>query len=139
MSDGEKKKVPHCVLTLSFPYSTADVAALRWGYKKGLELVRRLGVYRGPLAPAHPQFAAGSPAATALAENGPVALDAPKIIYSKEDDEAIEANIRNFGEFRFWLSNLILIIQKTTRSVATTWHSVGHTIIFLQRNADIVW
>ncbi|KAK0231695.1 GMC oxidoreductase-domain-containing protein [Armillaria nabsnona] len=83
----------------------ADVAALRWGYKKGLELVRRLGVYRGPLAPAHPQFGAGSAAAAALAENGPVALDAPKITYSKEDDEAIEANIRNF--------------------VATTWHSLG--------------
>ncbi|PBK85827.1 alcohol oxidase [Armillaria gallica] len=83
----------------------ADVAALRWGYKKGLELIRRLGVYRGPLAPAHPQFAAGSPAAAALAENGPVALDASKITYSKEDDEAIEANIRNF--------------------VATTWHSLG--------------
>ncbi len=69
-----------------------------------------MGVYRGPLAPAHPQFAAGSPAAAALAENGPVALDAPKITYSKEDDEAIAANVRNFGEFGFWLSNLILII-----------------------------
>ncbi|KAK0432723.1 GMC oxidoreductase-domain-containing protein [Armillaria borealis] len=83
----------------------ADVAALRWGYKKGRELIRRLGVYRGPLAPAHPQFAAGSAAAAALAENGPVALDAPKITYSKEDDEAISANVRNF--------------------VATTWHSLG--------------
>ncbi|KAK0202268.1 GMC oxidoreductase-domain-containing protein [Desarmillaria ectypa] len=83
----------------------ADVAALRWGYKKGRELLRRMGVYRGPLAPAHPQFTAGSPAAAALTENRPVALDAPKIIYSKEDDEAIATNIRNF--------------------VATTWHSLG--------------
>ncbi|KAK0201034.1 GMC oxidoreductase-domain-containing protein [Desarmillaria ectypa] len=83
----------------------ADVAALRWGYKKGRELLRRMGVYRGPLAPAHPQFAAGGPAAAALAENGPVALDAPKITYSKEDDEAIAVNARNF--------------------VATTWHSLG--------------
>ncbi|KAK0432026.1 GMC oxidoreductase-domain-containing protein [Armillaria borealis] len=83
----------------------ADVAALVWGYKKGRELIRRMGVYRGPFAPLHPQFPGGSPAAAALAENDPVALDAPKIIYSKEDDEAIATNVRNF--------------------VATTWHSLG--------------
>lgn len=57
--------------------------------------MRRLPGFRGALVPAHPQFAPDSPAA--LTETGPVPLDAPKVVYSKADDEAIEANIRNFG------------------------------------------
>ncbi len=86
-------------LILMFTSSPADVTALVWGYKKGRELIRRMGVYRGPFAPLHPQFPGDSPAAAALVESVPVALDAPKIGYSKEDDEAIATNIRNFGEF----------------------------------------
>ncbi|KAJ7123137.1 GMC oxidoreductase-domain-containing protein [Mycena epipterygia] len=80
-----------------------DIAALRWGYKKGRELIRRMPAFRGALPPAHPQFAADSPAA--LADTGPVPFDAPKIVYSAEDDKAIDENIRQF--------------------VATTWHSLG--------------
>ncbi|KAK0219069.1 hypothetical protein IW262DRAFT_1076918 [Armillaria fumosa] len=70
-----------------------------------------MGIYRGPLAPLHPQFffcfffGGGGPAAAALVENVPVALDVPQIVYNKEDDEAISTNIGNF--------------------VATTWHSLG--------------
>ncbi len=96
-----------------------------------------MGVYRGPLAPAHPQFAAGSPAAAALAENGPVALDAPKITYSKEDDEVIEANIRNFGEFGFQLNNLNLIIHALSCNHLAFCGS--HPFFVLQGNADVVW
>ncbi|KAK0201048.1 GMC oxidoreductase-domain-containing protein [Desarmillaria ectypa] len=77
----------------------ADVAALRWGYKRGREILRRMLVYRGAFAPAHPHFDADSPAGIALAEDGPVPLDTPKIVYSKKDDDAIDANIRNFGQF----------------------------------------
>ncbi|KAJ3874896.1 GMC oxidoreductase-domain-containing protein [Lentinula edodes] len=80
-----------------------DVAALRWGYKKGRELVRRLPVHVGALTPAHPQFSPDSLAT--LTDVGPVAIDAPKIVYSKEDDAAIDQNIRQF--------------------VQTSWHSLG--------------
>ncbi|KAJ3901594.1 GMC oxidoreductase-domain-containing protein [Lentinula edodes] len=55
-----------------------DVAALRWGYKKGRELVRRLPVHVGALTPAHPQFSPDSLAT--LTDVGPVAIDAPKIL-----------------------------------------------------------
>ncbi|KAJ7233292.1 hypothetical protein B0H12DRAFT_172035 [Mycena haematopus] len=53
----------------------ADLAAVRWGYKKGREIFRRLPIYRGPRLAAHPQFPAGSPAAWDPEEKGPVAFD----------------------------------------------------------------
>ncbi|KAJ7484622.1 alcohol oxidase-like protein [Mycena latifolia] len=80
-----------------------DVLILRWAYKKGREITRRLPAFRGALTPVHPQFAEGSTAA--LTESSPVPLDAPNIVYSAEDDEAIDTNLRQF--------------------VATTWHSLG--------------
>ncbi|KAJ7668994.1 alcohol oxidase-like protein [Mycena rosella] len=80
-----------------------DVVALRWAYKKAREIIRRLPAFRGALAPAHPNFAPSSPAARF--GNTPVPLDAPKIIYSAEDDKAIDANVHQF--------------------VKTTWHSLG--------------
>ncbi|KAJ7195959.1 GMC oxidoreductase-domain-containing protein [Mycena pura] len=55
------------------------------------------------LVPGHPQFAPDSPAA--LTETGPVSLDAPKVVYSAEDDKAIDDYVRQW--------------------VATTWHSLG--------------
>ncbi|KAJ6590478.1 GMC oxidoreductase-domain-containing protein [Mycena vulgaris] len=81
----------------------ADVAALRWGYKKGRELTQRLPAFRGALVPVHPQFAQDSPAA--FTETSPVPLDAPKIVYSAEDDTAIDEAMRQL--------------------IGTTWHSLG--------------
>ncbi|KAJ7690393.1 GMC oxidoreductase-domain-containing protein [Mycena rosella] len=80
-----------------------DILALRWGYKKGRELIRRIPAFRGALIPGHPQFAEGSPAA--LTETGPVPLDAPKVVYSAEDDKAIDESLRKF--------------------VTTAWHPLG--------------
>ncbi|KAJ7263563.1 alcohol oxidase-like protein [Mycena haematopus] len=83
----------------------ADIAAVRWGYKKGREIFRRLPIYRGPRLAAHPQFPAGSPAAWDPEEKGPVAFDAPVFTYTKEDDEAIDKFSRGV--------------------VITSWHSLG--------------
>ncbi|KAJ7820632.1 hypothetical protein B0H14DRAFT_2293321, partial [Mycena olivaceomarginata] len=66
-----------------------DVASLRWGYKKGGELLRQLPAFRGAFAQAHPQFPADSAAGAALTETGPIPFDAPKLVYSAEDDKAI--------------------------------------------------
>ncbi|CAK5272213.1 unnamed protein product [Mycena citricolor] len=81
----------------------ADVAAMRWGYKKGREIIRRLPSFASALPPAGPQFGEGSNAA--YTEKGPVPIDAPKIVYSAEDDKAIDAYLRQW--------------------VQTTWHSLG--------------
>ncbi|KAJ7035908.1 alcohol oxidase [Mycena alexandri] len=86
-----------------FLTAQSDVAALRWGYKKGREILRRMPVFRGALIPAHPQFAANSTAA--LTETGPVPLDAPDVVYSAADDQAIDDYTRAF--------------------VGTSWHSFG--------------
>jgi alcohol oxidase len=45
--------------------------------------------YRGEASARHPRFPEGSAAACGEA-SGPVDLNAPDIIYSAEDDEAIE-------------------------------------------------
>ncbi|KAJ7758182.1 GMC oxidoreductase-domain-containing protein [Mycena maculata] len=80
-----------------------DAAALRWGYKKGRELIRRLPAFRGAFLPAHPQFSQDSSAA--LTETGPVPFDAPRLVYSAADDKVIDDNLR--------------------QSVQTAWHSLG--------------
>jgi len=69
--------------------SPADLALLRWGYKKGREILRRMKSYRGEYAWGHPKFPAGSAAEAKYAE-GPVVIDTSDITYSKEDDEAID-------------------------------------------------
>ncbi|KAK7033325.1 GMC-OxRdtase-N domain-containing protein [Favolaschia claudopus] len=83
---------------------TEDLAVLRWAYKWSREMSRRMESYRGEFALEHPQFDEGNAAACGLAE-GPVGIDAPDIVYSKADDEAIDKFHR--------------------ATVATTWHSLG--------------
>ncbi|KAJ7129070.1 hypothetical protein C8R46DRAFT_1202481 [Mycena filopes] len=83
----------------------ADIAAVRWGYKKARQIFRRLPIYRGPRLAAHPQFPAGSPAAWDREEKGPVAFDAPVFTYTKEDDDAIDKFSRDV--------------------VISGWHSLG--------------
>ena len=52
--------------------------------------------YRGEVPEKHPTFAEGSQAATQLAGT-PVEISAPKIFYSKEDDDAIDEHHRLTG------------------------------------------
>ncbi|KAJ7620940.1 hypothetical protein FB45DRAFT_927948 [Roridomyces roridus] len=86
-----------------FLSSPGEVAALRWGYKKGREIARRLPSFRGSFEPAHPKYPQGS--AARETETQPVPLGAPKMEYSKEDDAAIDEFLRG--------------------AVQTAWHSLG--------------
>ena len=54
--------------------------------------------YRGDLEIGHPTFAKGSQAATQQAGT-PVEISAPKIVYSKEDDDAIDEFHRRTGSY----------------------------------------
>ncbi|KAJ7606674.1 hypothetical protein FB45DRAFT_807572 [Roridomyces roridus] len=83
--------------------SPGEVAALRWGYKTGREIARRMPSYRGEFAVTHPVFPSGSKARETGTQ--PVPLSAPKIVYSKEDDGAIDEYLRG--------------------AVQTAWHSLG--------------
>ncbi|KAJ3718250.1 GMC oxidoreductase-domain-containing protein [Lentinula raphanica] len=97
----------------------ADVAVLRWCYKRGRELARRMSSYRGEIAAGHPKFCpsppgsdlgksrlkAEIPASVVSSTSGPVAIDTPDIVYSEEDDRAIDDHLR--------------------ATAGTSWHSLG--------------
>lgn len=82
-----------------------DVKKHIWAYKTQREIFRRMAIYRGEFAGDHPRFPAGSKAAVQEKADGPVADNAERISYTKEDDKAIEENVRKI--------------------VTTTWHSLG--------------
>ncbi|KEP53926.1 alcohol oxidase [Rhizoctonia solani 123E] len=112
----------------------ADIAPIRWSYKKVREVARRMDAYRGELTSLHPHFHPDSPAAcedvdlqtakeympagqltvgihmgTWSKPRKPLAPGESRIAedikYSKEDDEAIDNWVRDHVE--------------------TTWHSLG--------------
>ncbi|THG95460.1 hypothetical protein EW026_g6199 [Hermanssonia centrifuga] len=87
-----------------FLKQSADLEVLKWAYKRTREYARRMACFRGLYAPNHPQFAENSLAAR-KDEVLPAAIDAPDIVYSEEDDKAVETYIR--------------------KVVATSWHSMG--------------
>jgi alcohol oxidase len=78
--------------------SPADLVILRWAYKHVREISRRMEFYRGEVQVEHPTFAEGSQAAT-HATGTPVDISAPKIFYSKEDDDAIDEFHRRTGSY----------------------------------------
>ncbi|EPS98838.1 hypothetical protein FOMPIDRAFT_156775 [Fomitopsis schrenkii] len=82
----------------------SDVAVMRWGYKHGRELARRMASYRGEYADGHPAFPAGSQAVCS-ASAGPTAIQEVDIQYTENDDRAID--------------------EYTRRIVGTAWHNLG--------------
>ncbi|KAF8599079.1 putative methanol oxidase [Ceratobasidium sp. AG-I] len=132
-------------ITSSDPYSDpvfdsgflnheADIAPIRWSYKKVREVARRMDAYRGELTSLHPHFHPDSPAACEDVDlqtakdymppgqltvgihmgswskpRKPLAVGEKRIAedikYSKEDDNAIDDWVRDHVE--------------------TTWHSLG--------------
>ena len=54
--------------------------------------------YRGDPQVGHPTFAQGSQAVTQFAAT-PTEISAPKIVYSKEDDDAIDEFHRRTGSY----------------------------------------
>ncbi|KAJ3475836.1 hypothetical protein NLI96_g11572 [Meripilus lineatus] len=103
ISSGEDAYAPIDFDT-GFLQTDDDLALLLWGYKKARELGRRMKCFRGEYLPNHPSFPAGS-AAACHEHVEPAPLNAPDIVYTPEDDEAIKTHIR--------------------ASVSTTWHSLG--------------
>jgi alcohol oxidase len=85
------------------PHSPSDIVPLDFGYKKTREILRRMASYRGEVAAGHPNFPEGSAAACREA-SGPVDLNAPDIVYTTEDDKAIDQFHRDIGESRLSIS-----------------------------------
>ncbi|KAK7471925.1 hypothetical protein VKT23_000027 [Stygiomarasmius scandens] len=104
ITSGSDANAPHDFDT-GFLTDPADVATLRWGYKKAREIARRMDIYRGEYLPSHPQFTSTSSAFCKENQAGPIPLDAPMINYSAEDEKILEEFNKQF--------------------VQTAWHSLG--------------
>ena len=63
---------------------------LKWGYKFAREIARRMPHFRGEPAALHPAFAPGTPASIVAHAEEPVAFDAPRIVYSEDDERVLE-------------------------------------------------
>ncbi|KAG6821335.1 hypothetical protein H0H93_000196 [Arthromyces matolae] len=101
----------------------ADVGVLRWAYKRGRELARRMSVYRGEFVHGHPDFPEGSKA-VANPSAQPVEVSSPDILYTAEDDKAIDEYHRKTGQCHsdiFQLSDTNVFSPK----VETSWHPMG--------------
>ncbi|KAI9148713.1 WSC domain-containing protein [Paramyrothecium foliicola] len=81
-----------------------DILKHRWAYKRQREAARRMNVFRGELAMAHPPFPAES-RAVCKDSDGPPGDDVQDIVYSAEDDAIIDQ----------WLRH----------NVGSAWHSLG--------------
>ena len=75
----------------------ADVKLLMWAYKFSREIARRIPHFRGEPTALHPMFSPGGSASVVEHTEGPVALDAPRIVYSDGDERALEAYVRAVG------------------------------------------
>jgi len=78
-------------------HSPSDIVPLNFGYKKMREIIRRMPSYRGEVSAGHPRFPEGS-AAVCREVSGPVDLNAPDIVYTPEDDEAIDSFHRDHSK-----------------------------------------
>ncbi|KAG0693212.1 hypothetical protein DFH29DRAFT_1040493 [Suillus ampliporus] len=90
--------------TTGFLDDSSDIVPLNFAYKRLHELIRRMPSYRGEVPAGHPHFPEGSAAICGKA-SGPVALNAPDIIYTAEDDEVVDKFHRD--------------------TMQTSWHSLG--------------
>lgn len=82
-----------------------DIAILRWCYKRGRELARRIRSFRGEIPAGNPKFPPTtttspdakpdvSTASVFPSAPGPVNIDTPDIVYSAEDDNSIDNHHR---------------------------------------------
>ncbi len=62
---------------------------MRHAWKVCREYGRRMTSYNGESIPDMPNFPAGSGAAAPPNHNTPISIDAPDIVYTEEDDKAI--------------------------------------------------
>ncbi|KAG4419671.1 hypothetical protein IFR04_007171 [Cadophora malorum] len=82
-----------------------DLKAHIWQYKIQREIMRRTKIYRGELATTHPRFHPSSQAALLDLDISQESNITENIVYSTEDDKAIEQYLRE--------------------NINSTWHSLG--------------
>ena len=86
-------------ITDQCPRRKEDLAVLRYAWKRCREYGRRMTSYRGECTSDRPDFPAGSGAAVSPDHNTPVSIDTPDIVYTEEDDKAIDDYLKANSEF----------------------------------------
>ncbi|KAK0610929.1 putative glucose dehydrogenase [Immersiella caudata] len=101
----------------SFLSHRFDVLSHMWMYKTQREIARRMPCFRGEFAACHPPF---PPESDAFCQelDGPLAADAPEIVYTEEDDVILEK----------WLRE----------NAGTTWHSLGTCAMKAREEGGVV-
>ncbi len=100
--------------------------------------------YRGEVLSSHPKFPKGS-AAEAGSSAMPVEITAPDIVYTKEDDKAIDQYNREIGEPALLFSIFLSIragLNSTISSAKGIWHSVCWLMfqyLLFARHSLAVW
>jgi len=108
------------MLNYNILLSPSDIVPLNYSYKKMREILRRMPSYRGEVPTNHPIFPEGSAAVCGEAL-GPVDLDAPDIIYTTEDDQAIDKFIRDTG-----MSNMARhLLRQNTKSISNSTNDLA--------------
>jgi alcohol oxidase len=74
-----------------------------WGYKFSREIARRMPHFRGEPRALHPEFGAGRSSSLIEHSEGPVAFDAPRIVYEDDDERTLEAYVRKMGAWNLSL------------------------------------
>ena len=101
---------------------------LIWGYKFTREIARRMPHFRGEPPALHPAFMPGGPASVVAHAKGPIVFDTPRIVYSEEDERALEAFVRANGAL-LPLSSLHYLLTSlrfdVLGAVSTAFHSVS--------------
>ena len=127
-----------CTLTHDLFFTRmVDVRPLIWAYKFTREIARRMPHFRGEPPMQHPAFAPGGTASVVEHAEGPVSFDAPRIVYSEDDERAIEVFARTNGTWLLPLSDFLsfplqyLLPSLSFRCgvVATTFHSVSSPLL----------
>ena len=75
---------------------------MRYAYKRVREHGRRMASYQGEIVENHPAFSSGSAASVSRGAGHdlhPTAIDAPDIVYTASDDEAIDKHLKAQSEF----------------------------------------
>jgi hypothetical protein len=115
----------------------ADIAPLMWAYKFAREIARRMPHFRGEPPAFHPAFSLGGAAAIIEHAEGAIPFDAPRIVYSEEDEAALEKYVRATGAwlippsviFKFNLRHLnIYIFCPTNQSAPRGMRCVPHFV-----------
>ena len=104
-----------------------DLVALRYAWKICREHGRRMSSYRGEYAPDHPKYPAGSAAAASQNHTTPVPVNAPDVVYTEDDNKAIDDLLKASGEIllTFRLSQDNLRSNGILFPAVTAWNSVS--------------